>query len=256
MRKLGYLGAALILASSVGTAMAQIERAPQHVGFGTGVGESQGSGTRARVMDAGDMMRYIDNFLETSTIQGEVIAINNPMGNMMIDMGGSSHDDRQTLRGGRNMMTLYFDDKTNKENLKAVNAGDYVAVAVEDETTEAQKFGTGRKMVRTVYVLEGNQLLGGADNPDFGGGLGQKPDPTNFRGISTPTAGYTGVPDGGLQEGVVSGGITSNIGVMTGAAPCWQCAPQPDTVNDFHTSKKQGPTDYGSGRDTFTKGTR
>ena len=43
-------------------------------------------------------------------------------------------------------------------------------------------------------------MLGGADNPDFGGGLGQRPDPTNFRGIATPTAGYTGVPEGGLQE--------------------------------------------------------
>ena len=37
MRKLAFLGAAIILAGSVGVAMAQIERAPQQVGFGTGV---------------------------------------------------------------------------------------------------------------------------------------------------------------------------------------------------------------------------
>ena len=252
MRKVGYFGAAIILAASVGVAVAQ-ERPPQHVGFGTGVGESQGVGDRSRVMDAGDMGRYIDNFLETATIQGEVVAINYPMGNLMIDMGGSSHDGRQTLRGGLNTMTLYFDRKTNMENLKAVNSGDYVAVAVSDETTEAQPFGTGRKMVRTVYVLEGSQLLGGEDNPDFGGGLGQRPDPTNYRGISTPTAGYTGVPEGGIQQGSINTGISSSVGTMTGAAPCWQCAPQPDTVNG--RTDKTIATDYGAKRDNFDKGT-
>lgn len=252
MRKVGYFGAAIILAASVGVAAAQ-ERAQQHVGFGTGVGESQGVGDRSRVMDAGDMGRYIDNFLETSTVQGEVVAINNATGELLIDMGGSSHDERQTLRGGLNLMTLYFDQKTNMENLKAVNKGDYVAVAVEDETTTQQKYGTGRKMVRTVYVLEGNQLLGGEDNPDFGGGFGQRPDMTNFRGISTPTAGYTGVPEGGIQQGALDKGITSPIGTVTGAAPCWQCAPQPDTVNG--RTDKTIDTDYGDDRANFSKGT-
>lgn len=254
MRKLGFLGAAIILATSVSLVNAQ-ERAPQQVGFGTGVGESQGVGDRSRVMDAGDMLRYIDNFLKTSTIQCEVIAINNAMGHMLCDMGGSSHDERQTLRGGLNVQTLYFDDETNNENLKAINSHDYVAVAVEDETTKAQPYGTGRKMVRTVYVLEGNQLLGGADNPDFGGGLGQKPDPTNFRGISTAVAGYTGVPVGGLQEGVVTGGgFTSSVGVYTGAAPCWNCEPQPDRVHGNYIDSFE-KTDYGSDRKNHDKGT-
>jgi len=248
MRKLGYFGAAIILASSVSVAVAQ-ERAPQHVGFGTGVGESQGVGDRSRVMDADDFKAYIDIFLQTATIQGEVIAINNAMGELLIDMGGSSHD----VRGGRNLMTLYFDNKTNMENLKALNAGDFVAVAVADETTEAQQFGTGRKMVRTVYVMDGTQLLGGLDNTDFGGGLGQKPNPTKFRGIHTPTAGYSGVPDGGLQEGVVKD-MTQHIGVVTGAAPCWNCASQPDTVNG--RTSKTIHTDYGDSRVNLHKGTR
>ena len=248
MRKLGYFGAAIILASSVSVAVAQ-ERAPQHVGFGTGVGESQGVGDRSRVMDADDFKAYIDNFLLTATIQGEVIAINNAMGELLLDMGGSSQD----VRGGRNLMTLYFDSKTNMENLKALNAGDYVAVAVSDETTEAQEFGTGRKMVRTVYVLDGTQLLGGLDNTDFGGGLGQKPNPTKYRGIHTPTAGYSGVPAGGLQEGVVKD-MTQHIGVVTGAAPCWNCASQPDTVNG--RTSKTIQTDYGDSRTNLNKGTR
>ncbi len=249
MRKLGYVGAAIILAGSVSVAVAQ-ERAPQHSGFGTGVGESQGSGTRARVFDQDDMERYLS---APETIMGEVVAIDYPAGKMYIDMGGSSHDDRQTLRGGLNLKELWFDDQTNMENLKAVNKGDYVSIQARDETTPQQKFSTGRKLVRAVYVLEGAQVLGGANNADFGGGLGQRPDPTNYRGISTPTAGYTGVPEGGIQEGAVKGGITSDLGVMTGAAPCWQCAPQPDTVNK--RTDKTIATDYGSGRDNFKKGT-
>ena len=96
-------------------------------------------------------------------------------------------------------------------------------------------------------------MLGGADNPDFGGGFGQKPDPTNYRGIATATAGYTGVPAGGMQEGDVTGGIMSSVGAITGAAPCWQCAPQPDTVN-MRTNKTIA-TDYGDKRENLDKGT-
>ncbi len=43
----------------------------------------------------------------------------------------------------------------------------------------------------------------------------------------------TGVPEGGTySQGKLSSGITSDVGMMTGAAPCWQCAPQPTTVNE------------------------
>ncbi len=248
MRKVGIIGAAIILASSMSVAFAQ-ERAPQHVGYGTGVGESQGVGDRSRVMDAGDMERYIDIFLKTSTIQGEVIAVNFAMGTLLIDMGGSSQD----VRGGRNLMTLYFDSKTNMENVKAIGALNAVAVAVEDETTETHPFGTGRKMVRTIYVIEGNQLLGGEDNPNFAGGFGQGTDMTHFRGIATPTAGNTGVPVGGIQQGDVMTGIISSVGATTGAAPCWQCAPQPDTVNG--RTDKTIATDYGADRNNMNKGT-
>ncbi len=249
MRKVGYFGLAIILASSVSVAFGQ-ERAPQHVGFGTGVGESQGSGSRARVMDQGDMLRYLS---APETIMGEIVAIDYPAGKLYIDMGGSSHDERQSLTGSLNMKELWFDDKTNMENLKAVGKGDYVSIQAVNETNASQQFGTGKKMVRTVYVLEGSQLLGGADNEDFGGGLGQRPNPYKYRGINTRTAGYTGVPEGGIQEGAVNSGITSEIGVVTGAAPCWQCAPQPDTVNE--RTDKTIATDYGSDRKNFNKGT-
>ena len=249
MRKVGYFGLAIILAGSVSVAFGQ-ERAQQHSGFGTGVGESQGSGTRARVMDQGDMLRYLS---APETIMGEVVAIDYPAGKMYIDMGGSSHDERQSLTGSLNMKELWFDGQTNMQNLKAVGKGDYVSIQAVNETTDEQKYGTGKKMVRTVYVLEGSQLLGGADNQDFGGGLGQRPNPYKYRGINTRTAGYTGVPEGGIQEGAVMSGITSSVGATTGAAPCWQCAPQPDTVNE--RTDKTIATDYGDDRANFNKGT-
>ncbi|RMH33475.1 MAG: hypothetical protein D6690_11900 [Nitrospirae bacterium] len=247
MRKVGVFGAAIILAGSVSVAVAQ-ERAPVSSGFGTGVGESQGSGTRARTFDVDDMVRYLS---APETVQGEVVGIDIPGKKMYIDMGGSSHDERQ-LKGTLNLMTLYLDDQTNMENLKTVNKGDYVSVQVVEETTPEQPYGTGRKLVREVYVLEGTQLLGGANNPDFGGGLGQRPDPTHYRGIATPTAGYTGVPEGGIQLGTVESGITSQVGVITGAAPCWQCAPQPETINE--RTDKTIATDYGPDRKNFEKG--
>jgi hypothetical protein len=249
MRKVGYFGLAMILAGSVSVAVAQ-ERAPQNVGFGTGVGDSQGVGDRSRVMDQDDMLRYLS---ADETIMGEVIGVDLSSGRMFIDMGGSSHDERQTLRGALNMMTLYFDNKTNLENLKSIGKGDYVTIQAANETTDDQKFGTGRKMVRHVYVLKGSQLLGGADNPGFGGGFGQKPDPYADRGLNIRTAGYTGVPEGAVQSGAVQSGITSEVGVMTGAAPCWQCAPQPNTVNE--KTDKNIATDYGDDRKNFTKGT-
>ncbi len=249
MRKVGIIGAAIILASSVGVAFAQ-ERAPQHVGYGTGVGDSQGVGDRSRVMDQGDMLRYLS---AAETIQGEVSAVNYAGGLMYLDMGGSSHDERQTLQGSLNMQPLYFDGNTNMESVKAVGKGDYVSVQIRQETTDEQKFSTGRKMVEAVYLLDRTQLLGGADNVDFGGGFGQRPDPANYRGLSIQHGGNTGAPAGGSQPGAVSTGISSSVGVMTGAAPCWQCAPQPDTVNG--RTDKTIATDYGDDRANFNKGT-
>ena len=209
MQKVGIIGAAIILASSVGVAFAQ-ERAPQHVGYGTGVGDSQGVGDRSRVMDQGDMLRYLS---APETVMGEVIAVNLAAGVLYLDMGGSSHDERQSLTGSLNMQPLYIDNLTNLENLKAIGKGDYVSVQIRQETTDEQQFSTGRKMVREVYILDKSQLLGGADNEDFGGGLGQRPNPYKHRGIHTRTAGYTGVPIGSVQPGDVTSGITSTIGV-------------------------------------------
>jgi len=239
----------MIFAGSVGVAFAQ-ERAPQNVGYGTGVGDSQGVGDRSRVMDQDDMLRYLS---APETVMGEVVAVNLAAGVLYLDMGGSSHDERQTLRGSLNMQPLYIDNLTNLENLRSISKGDYVAVQIRQETSDMHQFSTGRKMVREVYVLDKTQVLGGADNEDFGGGLGQRPNPYTYRGIHTRTAGYTGVPEGAVQPGAVMSGITSEVGVVTGAAPCWQCAPQPTTINE--RTDKTIATDYGADRKNFNKGT-
>ena len=85
MRKVGYFGLAIILAGSVSVAGAQ-ERAPQNVGYGTGVGDSQGVGDRSRVMDQDDMLRYLS---APETVMGEVVAVNLANGVLYLDMGGS-----------------------------------------------------------------------------------------------------------------------------------------------------------------------
>jgi hypothetical protein len=108
-------------------------------------------------------------------------------------------------------------------------------------------------MVREVYLLDRSQLLGGADNTDFGGGLGQRPNPYKDRGLNIKHAGNTGAVIGSVQLGDVMTGIISPVGTTTGAAPCWQCAPQPDTVNE--RTDKTIATDYGDDRANFNKGT-
>ena len=85
MRKVGIIGAAIILASSVGVAFGKNVRLSTS-GYGTGVGDSQGVGDRSRVMDEGDMLRYLS---APETIMGEVVAIDYPAnGKMYIDHGG------------------------------------------------------------------------------------------------------------------------------------------------------------------------
>ena len=49
---------------------------------------------------------------------------------------------------------------TNMQNLKAIGKGDYVSIQAVNETNDERKsLVLGRKMVRTVYVLDGSQLL-------------------------------------------------------------------------------------------------
>jgi hypothetical protein len=84
-------------------------------------------------------------------------------------------------------------------------------------------------------VLRGNEKLAGF------GGLGQRPNPKTERGIETENASTHGGVVGQVLPGEVKSGIQTTIGDFTGAAPCWQCEPQPGW--GYGTTNK---SDYGT----------
>lgn len=236
MRKAFLFGAMILLAGSVGVATAQ-ERLPQASGFGTGVGESSGTGTRSQIWDKNALLERLS---QNETVYGRVLAIDLPGRKMHLETGGSSHDEGRAGTGAMSSLTVYLDQDTNLELLKLLNAGDDVIVMAKEETTERQPYGTGRKLVRDITVLRGNEKLAGF------GGLGQRPNPNTERGIETNSGSGTGGPVGQVLPGEVTGakGFTSSIGEVTGAAPCWNCDPQPgwgygnSTKSDYGSSDK------------------
>ena len=46
-----------------------------------------------------------------------------------------------------NYRTVYFDDKTNFDQIRMLESGDDVTIQAFEETSAAQPFGTGRKIV-------------------------------------------------------------------------------------------------------------
>lgn len=230
MRKVIMLGAVILLAGSVSMAVAQ-ERLPQHSGFGTGVGESAGTGTRSQIWDKA---AFLERLSQPETIFGRVLAIDLPGGKIHLETGGSSHDEGRAGTGTISSMTAYIDDKTNMDQLRVVQTGDDVMIQAVEQTTEKQPYGTGKKMIRDITVIRGNEKLAGF------GGLGQRPDPKTERGIITENASSHGGIVGQVLPGEIQSGIVSSIGEVTGAAPCWQCEPQPGWGYGSQTQ-----TDYG-----------
>lgn len=242
MHKVLALGAAILLAGSVGVALAQ-ERLPQHSGFGTGVGESAGTGTRSQIWDKA---AFLERLSLPETIYGRVLGIDLPGRKIHLETGGSSHDEGRAGTGAMAEVKAYIDDNTNMDSLKNIQTGDDVIVTVIEETNARQPYGTGKKLVRDISVLRGNEKLAGF------GGLGQRPDPKTERGIVTDANSVTGGIPGQILPGEVNSalGFTSTVGEVTGAAPCWQCDPQPGvfygstTKSDWGSSEKPN---YGKG---------
>jgi hypothetical protein len=230
------MGAVILLGGAVGVAVAQ-ERLPQASGFGTGVGESSGTGTRSQIWDKNALLERLS---QNETLYGRVLAIDIPGRKMHLETGGSSHDEGRAGTGAMSSITVYLDAETNMELIRTINTGDDVIVMAREETTAAQPFGTGRKLVRDVTVLRGNEKLAGF------GGLGQRPNPNTERGIETNSGSGTGGPVGQILPGEVTSakGFTSQIGEVTGAAPCWNCDPQPgwgyagSSKSDYGSSEK------------------
>ena len=240
MRKAFLMGAMILFAGSVGVAVAQ-ERLPQASGFGTGVGESAGTGTRSQIWDKA---AFLERLSQPETIYGRVLAIDIPGRKIHLETGGSSHDEGRAGTGALSEVRAYLDDRTNMDSLKPIQNGDDVIVTVVEETNDQHPYGTGKKLVRDISVLRGNERLAGF------GGLGQRPDPKTERGINTENFSSHGGVVGQVLPGEVTSGIVSTIGEVTGAAPCWQCEPQPGW--GYGTTNK---SDWGSSENpNYVKG--
>ena len=236
MRTVVALGAAILFAGSLSVAFAQ-ERLPQASGFGTGVGESAGTGTRSQIWDKNALLERLS---QDETVFGRVLAVDLPGRKMHLETGGSSHDEGRAGSGAMSSLTLYLDDNSNVAQLGVLQAGDDVSIQVREEITDKQPYGTGRKLVKNVTVLRGSEKLAGF------GGLGQRPDPKTERGIVTENFSSHGGVVGQVMPGEVTTGVTTDVGHMTGAAPCWQCEPQPGwgygTTNKSDWGSSESPS--------------
>jgi hypothetical protein len=236
MRKVLALGATILFIGSVSVAVAQ-ERLQQSsmgssMGVGTGVGDISGSANRVQAFDRSS---FLDRLSQAETVFGRVIGIDLPGKKMHLESGGSSHDEGRAGGGAMNYRTVYFDDRTNFDQIRILESGDDVTVQAIEEVSNAQPYGTGRKIVREVTVLRGNEKLAGF------GGLGQRPNPMTERGIETNSGSTTGGVAGSVLPGKVGGTVDTTVGEFTGAAPCWNCEPQPGW--GYQTQNK---SDYGT----------
>ncbi len=237
MRKVIALGAVILLAGGVNLAIAQ-ERLPQHSGFGTGVGESAGTGSRSQIWDKSAMLERLD---QPETIIGRIFAIDLAQDRLMLESGGvgAAAGDVQGGRAGHGantVMTLYMSDASNRTAIRTLNVGDDVTIQVREETNAAHPFGTGKKFVIEVNVIRTDNTMVGM------GGFGQHVNPATERGIVTQNFSSHGGVVGALLPGDISTGITSTVGAITGTAPCWQCAPQPGWGdNNAHATEYGDP---------------
>ncbi|MGE3979481.1 MAG: hypothetical protein AB7F94_18140, partial [Nitrospira sp.] len=163
-------------------------------------------------------------------------------GKMLLETGGSSHDEGRAGTGAMSSLTVYFDDRTSLDQIKMLNSGDDISLQVVEAVSRNYPYGSGQKIVREVYLLRGNEKLAGF------GGLGQRPNPSTERAIVTTSSTTTGGVAGSVLPGKITGTVDTTIGEFTGAAPCWNCEPQPgwgyQTVAP--ETKMPNKSDYGS----------
>jgi hypothetical protein len=242
MRNVLALGAAILCIGSMNVAVAQ-ERLQQSggsaMGVGTGVGDVSGNANRVQAFDRNS---FLDRLSLPETIYGRVLAVDFPAAKMYLETGGSSHDEGRAGTGAMNSLTVYFDERTNLDQFRALNSGDDIALQVVEATSPNQPYGIGHKLVREVYVLRGNEKLAGF------GGLGQRPNPSTERAIVTNNGSTTGGVAGSVLPGQITGTVDTTVGEYTGSAPCWNCEPQPGWGYKTVTPETKIPniSDYGT----------
>jgi len=153
MRKVLALGAAMMLIGSMNIAVAQ-ERLQQSsggsaMGVGTGVGDVSGNSNRVQTFDRN---AFLERLSLPETIYGRVLAIDFPAGKMLLETGGSSHDEGRAGTGAMSSLSVYFDERTSLDQIKMLNSGDDISLQVIEATSPNQQYGTGRKIVREVFT--------------------------------------------------------------------------------------------------------
>lgn len=242
MRKVLALGAAILCFGSMSVAVAQ-ERLQQSsggssLGVGTGVGDVSGSANRVQTYDRNN---FLDRLSQPETVMGRIFALDLPQRRLLVETGGAGRlqDEGQEGKAGygaRTIVTLYLTDRSNMQAIRELNVGDEVTVQVTEETTKDHPYGTGKKLVSEVAVMN---IV--ATRKGFGG-LGQRPDPANDRAIVMDGGGVTGGVPGAVLPGKITGTVDTSIGEYTGSAPCWNCEPQPGWGNQSQGTK----SDYGT----------
>jgi len=225
MRNVLALGAAILLVGSMGVAGAQerLQSNQSGMGVGTGVGDVSGSASRVTTFDS---QNFLERLSQAETVYGRVFAKDFAQNRLMIETGGAGNVNDQGQEGkagagARTVMTLMIDERSNIQSLKQINVGDDVSIQVREQVNDEHPYGTGKKLVMEAYVVNVAATMQGF------GGLGQRPDPQHERALSTDRGGYTGGIVGSVLPGDIKTGLTTTVGEYTGAAPCWNCEPQP-----------------------------
>ena len=108
-------------------------RRDQDSGVGNSVGDVSATPGRTAAFDR---TAFMERLSQPETVFGRVLAIDIPGGKLHLETGGSSHDEGRAGTGAMSSLTLYLDEKTNLDQIRALNAGDDISVQVMEPVNQ------------------------------------------------------------------------------------------------------------------------
>ena len=102
---------------SVAVAQERLQSNQSGMGVGEGVGDVSGNSTRVNVFDR---TSFLERLSQAETVYGRVLGVDLPGRKLHLESGGSSHDEGRAGGGAMNYRTVYFDDKTNMDQVRAL----------------------------------------------------------------------------------------------------------------------------------------
>jgi hypothetical protein len=152
MRKVLALGAAILFVGSVSVAVAQerLQSNQSGLGVGEGVGDVSGSSTRVNTFDR---TNFLERLSQAETVYGRVLGVDIPGRKLHLESGGSSHDEGRAGGGPMSFRTIYFDDNTNMDQIRILEAGDDIVLQLFEDVS-----GSGRKLVRELSLRGSDRL--------------------------------------------------------------------------------------------------